>query len=211
MKFGLTGNMKLAAVAIVGGVAFAAWKGHLLDGILNKVNPPAVPVPTTPPPVTGDPNAYPPVQYPQQPYGQQPLPAGYPQLPMPSSQPYPISTLPQVPPQLQQPTFQFPQYPAMPTGIAGVPPPIVNPFNNIPILPDSGLGNNALFAPPRPQPYPYINPMLYNSLTNASSFPDMQPLVSNSNAPRIDFFDPSNPPAESQSAESTTAPAKSSR
>jgi hypothetical protein len=191
MKFGLTGNMKLAAVAIVAGVGFAAWKGHLLDGILNKVSPPAT---LPPPPTTAAPNvnAYPPVQYPQQPYGQQPLPQV------------------QVPAQINQPTFQFPQFPAIPTGIAGVPPPIVNPFSNIPILPDSGLANNSLFRPAAPQPYPYINPLLYNSLTNASSFPGMQPLVSDSNAPRIDFFDPSNPPTESQSTTSTTAPVKSS-
>lgn len=144
--------------------------------------------------------------------------------------PAPTSYYPPPPAQQQQPVAPQPQYPAAPTGIPGVPNPLLSSITGMPVLPSStlvppvphagpypiGYSPYAPFpfqvntAPPGAFPFPGFGPsplppnFTIPNINQVAGLPQFQSTVSNAGS-RVDFYNPSSPPPATQPTTTTAA------
>lgn len=198
--------MKLIGLALAAGVAFAVYKNDLANKLLNS---PALGLASPPPP----PPAPAPVAAPA------PTPMAQTTTPMSTIDPntgLPIQT-------------QQPIYPSQPTGIPGVPPPLLSSITGLPVLPSATIAppvpqgpqypiGNSPYAPfpfqvsavaggPFPG-YPYLPPSSLPpgyTIPNINQVQQLPPFQSTMAPPgnRIDFYNPANPPPATTSPTTT--------
>src|SRR3954447_2325916 len=206
MKIGLTGNMKLYALALAAGVAFAVYKNDLANKLLNSPALGLGQAPPAPAPVAAQ--TVPPMAPTTTPMGSIDPNTGL-----------PITT-------------QQPIYPAAPTGIQGAPSPLLSSLPGMRVLPSATIPppagqypiGNSPYAPfpfqvstpsagsfpygPGYPPYPYLPPQSLPpgyTIPNINQVQQLPPFQHTSAPPgnRIDFYNPANPPSTTTSPTTT--------
>lgn len=130
-----------------------------------------------------------------------------------------IASMPEatLPPMGTSPAVQQPVYPAAPTGIPGVPNPMLSSLTGMPVLPSASIAQpypigNSPYAPfpfqvqaggPGPYPgfpYPQAIPPGY-TIPNINQVQGLPPFQTPpGGASRVDFYNPANPPPQSHYA-----------